>query len=122
MRFVYICCVDWYLSLESKRDVLEQQRPHEIDLSGWDLQKALKLFAKSNPPLLEWLGSPIVYREEQGFTDALKGLLPSLYAPRACMYRSPRSLRQVRLPLRPARVHVPLPAHGEGQLPRIPQG
>ena len=34
-----------------------------LDVSGWDLKKALGLFAKSNPALLEWLRSPIVYAE-----------------------------------------------------------
>ena len=86
VRFLYVRSLEWYLSLQSKRDVLERQLPHDLDLSGWDVHKALILFAKFNPPLLEWLGSPIVYREEPSFTDALKGLLPSYYAPRACMY------------------------------------
>ena len=86
MRFIYLRPRNWYLSLEQKRDVLERMLPNDLDLAGWDLSKALTLFAKSNPPMLEWLGSPIVYHEEQGFTDALKALLPSYYAPRACMY------------------------------------
>jgi len=86
VRFIYVRPLDWYLSLKRGRDVLEQQCPYDLDLSGWDVRKALKLFAKSNPILLEWLSSPIVYREEKGFTDALRALLPDYYAPRACMY------------------------------------
>ncbi len=39
VRFVYIRSVDWYLSLESKRDVLERMLPHDIDLSGWTFKK-----------------------------------------------------------------------------------
>ena len=86
VRFIYVRPRNWYLSLEQKRDVLERMLPNDLDLAGWDLPKALTLFAKSNPPMLEWLGSPIVYHEEQGFTNALKALLPTYYAPRACMY------------------------------------
>ena len=86
MRFIYIRPVDFYLSLGQKRDVLERMLPDDLDLAGWDLPKALRLFAKSNPPLLEWLDSPIIYRQEPAFTDALKALLPSYYAPRACRY------------------------------------
>ena len=86
VRFIYVRPRNWYLSLEQKRDVLERMLPNDLDLAGWDLPKALALFAKSNPPMLEWLGSPIVYHKEPGFTEALKALLPTYYAPRACMY------------------------------------
>lgn len=33
------------------------------DFVGWDLQKALKLLMKGNAPLIEWLHSPIVYKD-----------------------------------------------------------
>jgi predicted nucleotidyltransferase len=45
----------WYLSVQRRRDVLEYPPDGGLDVSGWDLKKALGLFAKSNPPLLEWL-------------------------------------------------------------------
>lgn len=56
VRFIYIRRPEWYLSidLENQRDVIERPLENEIDLSGWDVRKALKLFHKSNPPLLEW--------------------------------------------------------------------
>ncbi len=38
------------------------------------MRKALTLFAKFNPPPLEWLGSPIVYRVEPDFIADLKTL------------------------------------------------
>jgi hypothetical protein len=44
------------------RDVIEWQLDSTLDISGWDLQKALRLLAKSNPVLIEWNASPIVYR------------------------------------------------------------
>ncbi len=84
--FIYVRPLNWYLSLEKKRNVLEEMLPNDLELAGWDVTKALTLFAKSNPPMLEWLDSPIVYYEEPGFTEALKALLPTYYAPRACMY------------------------------------
>lgn len=34
----------------------------DLDINGWDLRKALQLLMKSNPVLLEWLRSPIIYR------------------------------------------------------------
>jgi predicted nucleotidyltransferase len=52
VRFIYIHPTGWYLSidLESKRDVIERPILGSFDFDGWDIRKALKLFAKSNPP------------------------------------------------------------------------
>jgi predicted nucleotidyltransferase len=63
VRFIYARRADWYLSVQRRRDVLEYTLSNGLDMSGWDLRKALGLFAKLNPPLLEWIRSPIVYRE-----------------------------------------------------------
>lgn len=88
VRFVYVRPTEWYLSVdvEKKRDVIERPIMDELDVSGWDLRKALMLLKKSNPPLLEWLGSPIVYREETGVAERVRGLLPHYYSPLACMH------------------------------------
>src|SRR5688500_2509990 len=50
VRFIYIRRPEWYLTidLELKRDVIERPLQDEIDLSGWDVRKALWLFQKSN--------------------------------------------------------------------------
>ncbi len=52
VRFVYLHRADWYLSidLEELSDVIERPIQDSIDLSGWDIRKALRLFRKSNPP------------------------------------------------------------------------
>ncbi|MEM9244976.1 MAG: nucleotidyltransferase domain-containing protein [Cyanobacteria bacterium P01_F01_bin.153] len=63
VRFVYARPTDWYLSVSRKRDVIEQPIVGLLDVSGWDLRKALHLLRKSNPALMEWLTSPIIYRE-----------------------------------------------------------
>lgn len=88
VRFIYVRPAEWYLSvdLEWKRDVIERPITDELDVSGWDLRKALMLLKKSNPPLLEWLGSPIVYREETRVAERLRGLLPHYYSPVACLH------------------------------------
>lgn len=61
IRFVYISLLDRYLTLDKQRDVIEVQGP-VFDLVGWDIRKALYLFRKTNPNFIEWLYSPIVYR------------------------------------------------------------
>ena len=70
VRFIYVHRPDWYLSIVDRRDVIERPIVDEYDLSGWELRKTLRLFRKSNPPLIEWLGSPIVYRERTAMGSA----------------------------------------------------
>src|SRR5579885_617882 len=86
VRLVYVRRPTWYLSidLEERRDVGGKRCPGDVDLSGWDVRAALRLFARSNPPLLEWLRSPIVYRDRAGFAAELRSLLPTYYSPTAC--------------------------------------
>jgi predicted nucleotidyltransferase len=55
VRFLYVNRPNWYLSIEEGRDVIELPINDDLDISGWDLRKTLRLFNKSNPVLLEWL-------------------------------------------------------------------
>ncbi|MFD1216991.1 MULTISPECIES: nucleotidyltransferase domain-containing protein [Microbulbifer] len=82
VRFVYAHPRDWYVAvdLEDKRDVIEYPIVDEIDINGWDIRKALKLFSKSNPAFVEWLQSPIVYIERGNFSQRARDLLPSVYS------------------------------------------
>lgn len=88
VRFLYVRPKDWYLSvdLEDKRDVIELPIEGDLDINGWDVRKALKLLRNSNPPLLEWLTSPIVYSEDREATAKIRLLVPKCYSPTACMY------------------------------------
>ncbi len=40
VRFVYVNRLDWYLTVEPGRDVIEQPISGELDVNGWDLRKA----------------------------------------------------------------------------------
>lgn len=86
VRFVYVRSPEWYLSIFDKRDVIELPINDILDINGWDLRKALNLFRKSNPPLLEWLQSPIVYHEHPAVIEQLRSLSSETFSPRACMY------------------------------------
>jgi predicted nucleotidyltransferase len=86
VRFIYLRRTEWYLSIDEGRDVIEKDICNQIDLNGWDLKKALKLFRKSNPPLFEWLGSPIIYLEKYSVANKLRALLPEFYSPVSCMH------------------------------------
>ncbi len=82
VRFIYMHPKDWYVAvdLEDKRDVIEYEIVDEIDINGWDIRKALKLFWKSNPAFVEWLQSPIVYMERGNFARKARALLPDVYS------------------------------------------
>ncbi|REK74295.1 nucleotidyltransferase domain-containing protein [Paenibacillus paeoniae] len=86
VRFIYVRPVDWYLSIFDKRDVIERPISEMLDISGWDLRKGLNLFRKSNPPLMEWLDSPIVYAEACHTAERLRQLSSQAYSPKASIY------------------------------------
>lgn len=86
VRFIYIRKPEFYLSIDEGRDVIERPIVDDIDLSGWDLKKTLKLFRKSNPPLLEWFQSPIIYMKQFSIYEKFKSLLPVYYSPLACIH------------------------------------
>ncbi len=58
----------------------------EIDINGWDIRKALKLFWKSNPAFIEWLQSPIVYVDDDHFADKARDLMPLIASSQKGIY------------------------------------
>ncbi|AOB31658.1 nucleotidyltransferase [Bordetella sp. H567] len=87
-RFIYVHRPEWYLSvgLEEQRDVIEFPILDEIDINGWDLRKALRLFWKSNPGFVEWIQSPIVYESMGTFHERALQLLPRVYSLESGIY------------------------------------
>ena len=90
VRFVFGHPRERYLSIERPDETVDLFLPNDLDLAGWDLRKTLGLLRKSNPSLLEWIHSPIVYREEPGFADELGDLARRAFSPNAGLhhYRS----------------------------------
>jgi uncharacterized protein len=89
VRFIYVHKKEWYLSIDQRRDVLEVPKHDKIsiqvdkllDLNGWELTKALRLFRKSNPPLLEWLHSNIVYYQASSAINKMKAVESQIFSP-----------------------------------------
>lgn len=81
VRFIYARPTDWYLSIDEKRDVIEEVPDDELDINGWDLRKALRLMRKANVPLMEWLTSPIRYRAVDWAVDAIVQLAGKAFLP-----------------------------------------
>lgn len=86
VRYIYIHRLDWYLKIDEGKDSQEEILANDIDLAGWELKKALRLFRKSNPPMLEWLRSPIVYSEQFSTAENLRRLSDEFFNPKSCMY------------------------------------
>jgi len=86
VRFIYKHDLDYYLSLWEQPDVIEFMTEDDLDGSGWDLRKAVKLLAKSNAPLLEWLYSPIVYLQDEAFVTQMKDLAIECFSPIASLH------------------------------------
>ncbi len=95
-RFLYIRPTNWYLSInvETRRDVIERPIVDELDLNGWDIRKALGLLYKSNPPLLEWLGSPIEYLNRFDCHAMLQEAVEQCFSPIACAYHYKQMARR----------------------------
>ncbi|SDY03142.1 hypothetical protein SAMN05421736_101183 [Evansella caseinilytica] len=94
VRFIYVHKKNWYLSIDHQRDVIEIPARDRIsmpidkllDVSGWELTKALRLFRKSNPPLLEWLRSSIVYHEAYSTAEKMRVLEQRIFTPVSCLH------------------------------------
>jgi predicted nucleotidyltransferase len=87
VRFIYRHPAAWYLSVIEGRDVVEEGVDEfGMDVSGWDIRKALRLLLKSNPPLYEWLSAPIVYRSDAAFARRLRALCERLFDRRTLAY------------------------------------
>src|ERR1700678_3652779 len=71
VRFIYKGGIQRYVRVDPLRDVIELPIVDDLDVNGWDINKTLTLFRRSNPPLLEWLQSPIIYRERGEFASRL---------------------------------------------------
>lgn len=64
IRGVFVKPLDWYLQLKSDvPTTIVEELPNNMDVSLWNLRKALLQMAKSNASFLEWLGSPIIYKD-----------------------------------------------------------
>lgn len=86
VRFIYVHKKEWYLSIDQKRDVIELPINDLLDINGWELRKALRLFRKSNPPLLEWLHSGIVYYQAFSLVDKMKEIQNQVFLPQSALY------------------------------------
>lgn len=81
VRIIYKHDKDWYLSLTEEKDTIERfYENNDIDISGWDLRKSLRLIWKSNPSLLERIQSPIIYHVDKDFLAGINSIAQKTYS------------------------------------------
>lgn len=86
VRFIYTNPKNWYFNVNQSRDVYDEMLTDDLDLCGWELRKTLQLFAESNVALYEWIGSPIVYSQNDELLTQLKELIPEFFNAKRAMY------------------------------------
>lgn len=86
VRFIYTMPVESYLQLRPPKDAFDMHMDGDYDLAGWDIRKTAELLRKSNPPLLEWLDSPIMYEADDRITPRLIDLRETYFDPKKTAY------------------------------------
>jgi predicted nucleotidyltransferase len=82
IRFLFAHPEQAYLRVAAPFDIVELPLlDGDLDAGGWDVRKALGLLGKSNGALVEWLHSPIVYREAPGFLERWRNAAREVFSP-----------------------------------------
>ena len=85
VRFIYVRNKEDYLKLNKNRDVIEWRLDDVLGINGWDIQKALRLLYKSNPTLIEWSMSPIVYKTTPQW-EKISGIVSQYFLEKTGVY------------------------------------
>jgi predicted nucleotidyltransferase len=83
IRFLFAHPEKAYLQVLSPCDTIDLPLlDGDLDAGGWDVRKALGLLGKSNGALVEWLHSPIIYRQTPGFLDRWRMTAREVFSPK----------------------------------------
>lgn len=81
VRIIYKHKPEWYLTIKEGKDSIDLMlEENEIDISGWELRKSLRLLQKSNPPLLERIQSPEMYLSNNEFLESINTASKNFYS------------------------------------------
>jgi len=79
VRCIYSHPAHWYLSIEDLRESIETVFPDDIDIAGYELRKALRLFSTCNIPINEQIQNPVSYDCDPLFVECLRALIPTYF-------------------------------------------
>lgn len=86
VRFVFASKANRYLTIAGPLQTMRYDEDDKYDYVGWDIRKTLGLAQNSNPALLEWLRSTIVYADDYDFQDKLSDIMYEHFSPRRLVY------------------------------------
>ena len=76
VRCIYAHPPLWYMSIEDHRESIETVFPDDIDISGYELRKALRLFSTCSIPINEQILNPVCYGGDPVFLERICALIP----------------------------------------------
>lgn len=85
VRYIYVRRLEDYVRVDEIRDTIEGPLDDVMDFSGWDLRKALGLLRRTNPSLIEWANSPIIYRTTPEWARITQ-IMPAFFDPLSNMH------------------------------------
>ena len=86
VRYIYTHPPHWYLSIEDRRDTIETVFPDDIDIAGYELRKALRLFSACNIPLNEQIQNPASYGGDADFSERFRALIPTYFNKKRALF------------------------------------
>ncbi len=81
IRFIYKRKLRDYVRLHPQPDTIDGVAG--LDFHGWDIQKALRLYQKSNPGLAEWLFASVRYLESTSLIADMRVGVADMYSLKA---------------------------------------
>jgi len=79
VRFIYVRKADDYSLLFPLPTEMRFPITDDLDIAGWDLFKVLILMYKSNVSPFEWIQSPVVYHEFNGFKTSFRTMIENYF-------------------------------------------
>ncbi|MDF2477414.1 MAG: hypothetical protein K0S24_2897 [Sphingobacterium sp.] len=79
VRFIYVRKVEDYTRLFPLANEMRFPIVDDLDIAGWDLFKVLTLLYKSNVSPFEWIQSPVVYYELDGFKTSFRTMIENYF-------------------------------------------
>jgi uncharacterized protein len=80
IRGIYVQPKEKYLRIDEAKDEIRITEGDK-DYVFWDIRKALRLLVASNPSMLDWLTSPIIYRSLDGWISKFCDLSKHYWMP-----------------------------------------
>ena len=86
VRCIYAHPAHWYLSIEDHRETFETVFPDDIDISGYELRKALRLFSTCNIAINEQIQNSVSYGGDTSFVERLCALIPTYFNKKRALF------------------------------------